>query len=338
MRSFFTHDAVLGAGARRRADGVGHQPRAARHRARRADVRHAPRRPASGGRSAAAAHSPRRSRAAVVPPRRRGAHRQHGRRRSCCDGTRAIGVALARRHGDHGAGRRVGMRSAAHVRAVAAARRRPGATAMIERWRGPRDRRGLRVEDRRRRRPRAAAPRQRALACRRRSRSPRSIAEMDRAATLLPSGGILERPALLVNVPSHRRPVRWRPPGRHVLQPRGAADAVPPSRRVAGIGRAQTLAGAVRRLVRAGVPRLDRRLAGDDTGRLRARLPPPGRATPRASAGGPLAALRHRDPELTRYETAVPGLYLTGAATFPGAGIWGASGRNCATVVLARAR
>ena len=37
---------------------------------------------------------------------------------------------------------------------------------------------------------------------------------------------------------------------------------------------------------------------------------------------------------LTRYETAVPGLYLTGAATFPGAGIWGASGRNCATVVL----
>ena len=50
--------------------------------------------------------------------------------------------------------------------------------------------------------------------------------------------------------------------------------------------------------------------------------------------GGPLAALRSRDPELTRYETAVPGLYLTGAATFPGAGIWGASGRNCATVIL----
>ena len=32
----------------------------------------------------------------------------------------------------------------------------------------------------------------------------------------------------------------------------------------------------------------------------------------------------------------MPGLYLTGAATFPGAGIWGASGRNCATVILAR--
>ena len=49
-----------------------------------------------------------------------------------------------------------------------------------------------------------------------------------------------------------------------------------------------------------------------------------------------LAALRSAQPELTGYETAVPGLFLTGAATFPGAGVWGASGRNCATVVLAR--
>ena len=56
-----------------------------------------------------------------------------------------------------------------------------------------------------------------------------------------------------------------------------------------------------------------------------------------AFAGGPIAAMRNRNPELTHYETAVPGLYLTGAATFPGTGIWGASGRNCATVVLRQA-
>jgi phytoene dehydrogenase-like protein len=43
---------------------------------------------------------------------------------------------------------------------------------------------------------------------------------------------------------------------------------------------------------------------------------------------------RSKDPELTHYETAVGGLFLTGAATFPGAGVWGASGRNCAAVVL----
>jgi phytoene dehydrogenase-like protein len=52
-------------------------------------------------------------------------------------------------------------------------------------------------------------------------------------------------------------------------------------------------------------------------------------------AGGPLAALRGADPELTRYRTSVDGLYLTGAATFPGAGVWGASGRNVSSVVLA---
>jgi len=47
----------------------------------------------------------------------------------------------------------------------------------------------------------------------------------------------------------------------------------------------------------------------------------------------PLALLVGRDPELTRYETPVPGLFLTGAATFPGAGVWGASGRNTAALV-----
>jgi beta-carotene ketolase (CrtO type) len=61
---------------------------------------------------------------------------------------------------------------------------------------------------------------------------------------------------------------------------------------------------------------------------------PAGHAT--SFAGGPLAALRPANPELTHYDTAVSGLYLTGAATFPGAGVWGASGRNCATVVLGR--
>jgi phytoene dehydrogenase-like protein len=53
-----------------------------------------------------------------------------------------------------------------------------------------------------------------------------------------------------------------------------------------------------------------------------------------AFGGTPLSALAGRDRELTRYETPVRGLYLTGAGTFPGAGIWGASGRNAAHVIL----
>jgi phytoene dehydrogenase-like protein len=59
---------------------------------------------------------------------------------------------------------------------------------------------------------------------------------------------------------------------------------------------------------------------------------PRGHAT--AFAGGPVAALRGKDRELTRYETPVNGLYLTGAATFPGAGVWGAPGRNAAHVII----
>jgi phytoene dehydrogenase-like protein len=55
-------------------------------------------------------------------------------------------------------------------------------------------------------------------------------------------------------------------------------------------------------------------------------------------AGGVVAALLGRQPELSRYRTPVTGLYLTGAGTFPGAGVWGASGRNTASAILADAR
>ncbi len=54
-----------------------------------------------------------------------------------------------------------------------------------------------------------------------------------------------------------------------------------------------------------------------------------------AYAGTPLASLAGRQPELTRYRTPVTGLYLSGAATYPGAGIFGASGRNAAAAVTA---
>jgi phytoene dehydrogenase-like protein len=51
-------------------------------------------------------------------------------------------------------------------------------------------------------------------------------------------------------------------------------------------------------------------------------------------AGTPLTTLLGKDPELTRYETPVKGLFLTGAAAFPGAGVWGAAGRNAAAAIL----
>lgn len=48
----------------------------------------------------------------------------------------------------------------------------------------------------------------------------------------------------------------------------------------------------------------------------------------------PLDTVLGRTPELSRYETPINGLFFTGAATYPGASIWGASGRNAAAVIL----
>ena len=161
-----------------------------------------------------------------------------------------------------------------------------------------------------------------------------TLAEMDEAARLMASGGVIRRPGMFVNVPSLVDPT-LAPPGRHVFSlevlltpyshPGGWEASDEPQRWL--------------ELVAA-------RCENDFLGSIEARRVmtpevyerefqlPRGHAT--SFAGGPLAALRNDDPELTHYETAVPGLYLTGAATFPGAGIWGASGRNCATVVLAQ--
>ncbi len=52
-----------------------------------------------------------------------------------------------------------------------------------------------------------------------------------------------------------------------------------------------------------------------------------------AFSGSPVTALLGRRRELTRYRTPIPNLFLSGAATYPGAGIWGAPGRNAASVV-----
>jgi len=58
-----------------------------------------------------------------------------------------------------------------------------------------------------------------------------------------------------------------------------------------------------------------------------------------AFSGPPLQTLIGRRPALTRSRAEIPGLHLSGAAAFPGAGILGGAGRNAAMKVLAdRAR
>jgi phytoene dehydrogenase-like protein len=50
-------------------------------------------------------------------------------------------------------------------------------------------------------------------------------------------------------------------------------------------------------------------------------------------SGPPLAALVGRSRETTRYRTPIDGLYLSGAGTFPGAGVFGGAGRNAADAI-----
>ena len=159
-----------------------------------------------------------------------------------------------------------------------------------------------------------------------------SIAEMDRGYELMGRGQILDRPGLLVNVPTVMDP-SMAPHGRHVL----SLEAIyTPYNFVGGWDSAaepQRWLDRFATLVQPGF--------AESIVEWRAMTPvsyesefnlPQGHAT--SFAGGPLASVRNKNPELTRYETAVRGLYITGAATFPGAGVWGASGRNAATVVL----
>jgi phytoene dehydrogenase-like protein len=165
-----------------------------------------------------------------------------------------------------------------------------------------------------------------------------SLADMHRGHALMADGRVLEQPALLMNVPTVLDPSMapgGGANGRHVL----SLEALYTPYRLAGGWPAST---EPRRwleqfatLVQPGWLH--------SLGDWRAMTPdryerefhmPTGHAT--SFAGGPLAAVRNRNPELTRYHTAVSGLYLTGAATFPGAGVWGASGRNAALAVLQR--
>ncbi len=50
--------------------------------------------------------------------------------------------------------------------------------------------------------------------------------------------------------------------------------------------------------------------------------------------GTSVDAMLSRPRALARYRADQPGLYFTGAATYPGAGIWGASGRNAAAAII----
>jgi phytoene dehydrogenase-like protein len=162
-----------------------------------------------------------------------------------------------------------------------------------------------------------------------------SIADMHRGYSLMASGEVLQRPGMIANVPSVDDDT-LAPAGHHVLSlevlytpyahPGGWPTSSEPARWL------DAFAALAQPGFRASVT--EWRAMTPDLYESEFHLPH-GHAT--SFAGGPLAAFKNPNPELTSYATAVEGLYITGAATFPGAGVWGASGRNAAHVVLRRA-
>jgi phytoene dehydrogenase-like protein len=160
---------------------------------------------------------------------------------------------------------------------------------------------------------------------------------LDEAARAMAAGRVAERPPAMVNVPSVLDAAMRPAGGGHVLSLEvlftpyalagGWVGSAEPGRWLAALGSiAQPgFADGVRAL-RAVTPDVWEREYSLERGHAR------------AFGRSPLALLAARDRELTRYETSVAGLFLTGAATFPGAGVWGASGRNAAAVVARRLR
>lgn len=156
--------------------------------------------------------------------------------------------------------------------------------------------------------------------------APATLAEITAAHAALAGGGVAERPMFLVNTPSALDPTMRPAADEHVFSlevlwtPYGGRND-PAAWLDAYAGLVQP--GFRPQRWRAVLPEDYER----DFGMPRGYAP--------SFGGSPLAALMGRDRELTRYATPVRGLYLTGAGTFPGAGVWGAPGRNAAAVVLA---
>jgi phytoene dehydrogenase-like protein len=164
-----------------------------------------------------------------------------------------------------------------------------------------------------------------------------TLAQLDEAHALRASGQVHEWPTLLVNLPSVLDPSLAVEGGGHVLSiealftPYGLPGGWP------GSPEPRRWLDQWSTLVQPGYLDSLRAWRAMTPDRYETEFQMHRGHTP-AYAASPLATLVGRQRELSRYDTPVKGLYLTGAGTYPGAGIWGASGRNAALLVASRIR
>lgn len=151
------------------------------------------------------------------------------------------------------------------------------------------------------------------------------------AHDLRAQGLVHPRPGLLVNIPTASDPAMMLDPGEHVLSlevlftpydhPGGWPHSPEPKRWL----------GLLDDLFEPGTLHIDRWRAMTPD-RYETEFSMHRGHTP-AYAASPLVALLGSRRDTTRYRTPIAGLYLSGAATFPGAGVFGAPGRNAADAV-----
>ncbi len=160
--------------------------------------------------------------------------------------------------------------------------------------------------------------------------------EIAEAHDLREAGRVHARPSLMINMPSVLDPTMRPGPDEHVLSIEvlftpyelqgGWPDSPEPERWIS----------VVEQLLDPGSLHVDRwRAMTPDRYEREFQM---FRGHTPAYAAPPLTALLGRQREITRYRTPIDGLYLSGAATFPGAGVFGASGRNTADAVTSDLR
>ena len=159
------------------------------------------------------------------------------------------------------------------------------------------------------------------------------VAEIIEAHRLRSAGQVAERPTFMANVPSVLDPSMRSTDGHHVLSLEalftpyaleGGWDSSPEPARWLQVWSGLLQPGFLESVdrYRAMTPdRYERELFLS-------------RGYTPSYAASPLSTLFGRRRELSRHRGPVPGLFLSGAGTFPGAGIWGAAGRNTANAVL----